>query len=125
MASKIDFGDLRATINDILNDYGAEAAVAVEESAKETARQVVKDLKKGGSYNGGEDFNKGWTSKTEKTRLGTGTIIYNKTKPGLAHLLEFGHAKQNGGRTKAFNFIGPVADTVESRFLEAFENAMR
>lgn len=121
---KIDSSELQATIKDILAEYGDAAKVAVEDSCKEVAKAVVKDLRKAGDFNNGQDFRKGWTSKTEQTRLGASTVVYNKTKPGLAHLLEFGHAKMNGGRTKAFNFIAPINDTVNQKFTEAFEKQM-
>lgn len=124
MARTINADSLRAVINDYLTEYGDEATAAIEEAGKATAKEVVKELRKGGGYNGGERFNKGWTSKTEASRLGSATTVYNSTQPGLAHLLEFGHAKRNGGRTKAFNFIAPVADNVESKFAAAFEKAL-
>lgn len=124
MSVKIDSNNLRSTIDDILKEYGDVAKDTVEESCKEVAKQVVKDLRKAGDFNRGEDFRKGWASKTENTRFGASVVVYNKTKPGLAHLLEFGHAKTNGGRTKAFNFIAPINDTVETKFLEAFKKQM-
>lgn len=124
MAVRIDSQSLRETINGILEEYGDEAKEAVEAGAKDTAKAVVQELRKAGDFNRGEDFRKGWAAKTETTRLGATTTVYNRTKPGLAHLLEFGHAKQNGGRTKAFNFIAPIADTVEEKFLAAFEKKM-
>lgn len=124
MALKIDSDRLRDTINDILEEYGEEARDTIEAASKTVAKQVVQDLKKGGSYEGGAEFNKGWTSKTETSRLGAETVVYNRTKPGLAHLLEFGHAKRNGGRTRAFNFIAPVADSIGEKFEAAFEKAL-
>ena len=122
MALRIDSADLRATINDILTEYGDEAQEAIEKSSKEVGKDVAKELKKAGDFGGTGEFKKGWTSKTELTRTGASTVVYNKTQPGLAHLLEFGHAKAGGGRTRAFNFIAPINDTVEQKFLEAFEN---
>lgn len=124
MSVKIGSDSLAATIENILEEYGAAAKDVVEESSKAVAKKVVKDLRKAGDFNNGQDFRKGWTSKTEQTRFGASVVVYNKTKPGLAHLLEFGHAKTNGGRTKAFNFIAPIADTVEKQFLETFEEKM-
>lgn len=121
---QIEVSDLRAAVNGILEEYGDDAAEAIEKSATKVAKDVVKELKKGGAYNGGEDFNKGWTSQTTPTRLGTTAVVYNKTKPGLAHLLEFGHAKRNGGRTRAFNFIAPVADTIEQRFIDELNDTL-
>lgn len=117
---RIDSSQLRETINGILQDYGDAARAAIEEASKQTGKEVAKELKNAGDFNGGAEFKKGWTSKTELTRTGASTVVYNKTKPGLAHLLEFGHAKRNGGRTRAFNFIAPIADTVEQKFLDLF-----
>lgn len=124
MAVRIENDRLRAVINDLLDEYGDEARDAIQSAAKKVGKDVVKELKKGGGFKGSGAFNKGWATKTENTRLGSTTIVYNKDLPGLAHLLEFGHAKQNGGRTKAFNFIAPVAATVGDKFEEAFEKAL-
>lgn len=120
MATKIDSKRLADTINDILEEYGQTASEAIEKSAKEVAKDVVKELKKGGSYKGGKQFNSGWSIASQKSRLGTTTVVYNKTKPGLAHLLEFGHVLRNGGRSTAFNFIAPVDATVEQKFIDDF-----
>ena len=116
--------DLAATINEYLEEYGDSVQDAIEVSSKKVAKEAAKELQKGGSYGGTGKFNKGWTSTTEKTRLGAESVVYNKTAPGLAHLLEFGHAKQNGGRTRAFNFIAPINDSVEDRFVQAIEQAI-
>lgn len=124
MSVRIDSEQLRATINEMLAEYGDSARDAIEESCNDTAKAVVKDLKKAGDFNRGEKFRKGWTSKIELTRTGATAVVYNDTQPGLAHLLEFGHVKQNGGRTKAFNFIAPINDTVEEKFSAAFEKHM-
>lgn len=128
MATKINADELADVINGYLTEYGDAAAAAIQKSAKDVAKEATRELKKGGRYQGGKDFDKGWTVATQETRLGTEVVVYNKTKPGLAHLLEFGHAISGGGRTKprteAFNFIAPVADAVEDQFVKAFEQAM-
>ena len=121
---KIDSQALAATINGYLEEYGDEVRDAIEASSKKVAKDVVKDLKKGGGFGGTGEFNKGWTTKTEQTRLGASTVVYNKTQPGLAHLLEFGHAKRGGGRTTAYNFIAPINDSVADRFVQAFEESI-
>ena len=100
---------------------------AIEASSKKVAKEVVKELKAGGKgdkFGGSGAFNKGWTSKTEQTRLGATSIVYNKSLPGLAHLLEFGHVLADGGRSKAFNFISPVNDATEEKFVQAFEESI-
>ena len=124
MAVKIESQRLADVINGYLAEYGSSVREAIEASSKKVAKEVVKELKQGGGFGGTGEFNKGWTSKTEQTRMGSETVVYNKTAPGLAHLLEFGHAKANGGRTKAFNFIAPINDSIEDKFVTAFEQSI-
>lgn len=124
MAVKIDSQSLADVINGYLEEYGSGVRDAIEAASKQVAKDVVKELKQGGGFGGTGEFNRGWTSKTEQTRLGSGTVVYNKSQPGLAHLLEFGHVKTNGGRTKAFNFIAPINDSVEEKFVQAFKQSI-
>lgn len=121
---KIDSQNLAATINKYLAEYGDSVQDAIESTAKSVAKDVVRDLKRGGGFGGSGEFNKGWTSKVEKTRLGAEAIIYNKSLPGLAHLLEFGHAKAGGGRTTAYNFIAPINDETEDKFVRKLEESI-
>lgn len=113
---RIESGQLRQVINDYLTTYGEGIREAVETACAETGKVVAKELKKAGDFNG-TAFKKSWTTKTELTRLGASTIVYNKDHYQLAHLLEFGHATRDGGRTKAFNFIAPINDEVEGIFM--------
>ncbi len=127
--TKIKSPDLAATIEEILRVYGATVADATEETSKRVADKAVKALRKAGRFNGGQEFRKGWSVKATRIRgLGGVYTIYNKTKPGLAHLLEFGHAIAGGGRTKprseAFNFIAPIADGLDQDFRETFVDVM-
>ncbi|HGA3942519.1 TPA: HK97 gp10 family phage protein, partial [Streptococcus agalactiae] len=46
--------------------------------------------------------------------------IHNRT-PGLTHLLEDGHAKQNGGRVEGRKHIAPV----EKKAIQSFEDKLR
>lgn len=124
---KIDAANLASVISEYLAEYGQEVQKSLETAGRATGKKVAQELKKGGSYQThktGQKFNKGWTATEEKTRMGVSTIVHNTTVPGLAHLLEFGHAKRNGGRTRAFNFIAPVADQAESIFTSEVEKEL-
>ncbi len=117
--------ELQGILAQYLDEYSDEAKAAADEAIQKVAKQTTKDLKKAGSF-GGNEFRKGWKSETEKSRVGvTSVTVGNADKPGLVHLLEFGHAKQNGGRTTAFNFVAPINDMVEQRFIEALEEALK
>lgn len=124
MALKIGVSDFRDAINDILAEYGDQAREAVELACKDTARETAKELQSAGKFEGGKEYRKGWTLKVELTRTGATAIVYNKAKPGLSHLLEFGHALRDGGRSTAFNFIAPIDATVGDKLLENIDKRL-
>lgn len=119
--TKIKPPDLYNVVSGLLETYGMQIADATEKTSKIVANNTAKKLRKAGTFNGGAKFKKGWDVRGTRIR-GIGGIytVYNKEVPGLAHLLEFGHAKRNGGRTRAFNFIAPIADEVEQEFRDTF-----
>lgn len=48
-------------------------------------------------------------------------MTYNAKHYRLTHLLEFGHAKQNGGRTRAFPHIAEVNDWAQEEVEKRME----
>ena len=127
--TKIKGPDLYNVISGLLATYGTQVADATEKTSKIVADNTAKKLRKAGTFNGGKEFKSGWAVRGERVRgLGGVYIVHNKTKPGLAHLLEFGHVIAGGGRTKprteAFNFIAPIADEVEDDFRDTFVDVM-
>lgn len=123
--TKISAPDLYRVCSGLLLTYGDTINSALEETSKRVANNMAKKLRTAGSFNGGDEFRKGWSVRVQRMR-GIGGIytVYNKTKPGLAHLLEFGHAKRSGGRTSAFNFIAPIVDEAEQDFCDTFVDVM-
>lgn len=124
MAIRIDAADLAETVQGFLDAYGEVAENCMAEAAWNTAGRVVKELKKGGDFGGTGKYNKSWTRKMERKRLYASVKVYNKNHYRLTHLLEFGHAKVNGGRAPAFPHIAPVNDRVEDMFVTEFLNAV-
>ena len=110
MAKKTPAEKFEASVKKILEEYGDDVKANVSEITESVGKAGVTMLRQESraKFNG-KKYASGWTSQTEKTRLSTRVIIYNK-KPGLPHLLEKGHAKRGGGRVAGRVHIAPVEE---------------
>lgn len=111
-------------VNKILQEYGDEARETMQETIKSTSKEAAKKMKSSGSFGGKGTYKKGWKSKVETTRLSVEAVVYNPKQYYLTHLLEFGHAKQNGGRTRAFPHIEPVNDWAQEEVVSKLEEKL-
>ena len=89
--------DIADEISKALSEYSEEVAENLEVIKKKVAEDTVELLKRTSPRGRRGKYAKGWRLKKE----GTGYYIYNATDYRLTHLLERGHAKADGGRTKA------------------------
>ena len=106
----------------VLQDYADDVHAEVGELARSLAKKGAQAVKQASSQFGGSGrYAKGWTSQYEETRLSSQGVIYNKSVPGLPHLLEKGHALRNGGRAPGRVHIAPI----EERLVEEFEKAVK
>jgi hypothetical protein len=84
---------LAAEIAKALRTYTTEVTEELEEAKKQVAKETVKQLKATSPKLTG-DYSRGWRTR----KVGTAQVIHNATNYQLTHLLEWGHAKANGGR---------------------------
>lgn len=100
-------GDVRENVGQITKEICRKGAAAVKASARS-------------AVGGSGKYASGWTSEVKTTRYSTEGVIYNSALPGLAHLLENGHAKVNGGRVAGRPHIAPV----EEKLVEEYEKGV-
>ena len=91
-----------------------------EETVKETVTEVAdgaRDVAKSGSPSDTGEYRKGWAVKKVLT-------VYNRNKSSLTHLLEKGHAKRGGGRTRAIVHIAPAEEYAQETLVRELERKM-
>ena len=126
MSKKVTVDELADAIMKELEEFQGVTDEAVDKGVTETAKDAVKELRnahpsgsgKYGSWD--KKYNKGWAvmqTKTDK-RYHKKATIHNATDYQLTHLLEKGHALRNGGRTRAFPHIAPVAEKCEDELVK-------
>jgi Bacteriophage HK97-gp10, putative tail-component len=90
-----------------IKEYTDDVAAGVRKKVDETARKVLKEAqvlapKRTGEY--AQSF-----GITKEDGYGTTKrIVWNKKHYRRVHLLEFGHAKVNGGRVPAYPHLRPA-----------------
>ena len=126
MSKTIKPDQLAKEIEQALADFAGVTEEACDKGVSETANEAVQALRNAhpagsGDYGSWDKrYNKGWKvmqTKTDK-RYHRKATIHNATDYQLTHLLEKGHAKVNGGRTRAFPHIAPVADKCENDLIQ-------
>ena len=106
--------DIANEITKALTQYTSEVEQQLDEIKSDVADETVNMLKVNSPKGRRSKYAKGWRKKKD----GTGYVIHNATDAGLTHLTEKGHAKRNGGRTKA----QPHISIAEQEAIKEFEN---
>jgi len=105
----VSIDQLADEIANAVREYTEDVSEAIAKKVDETADQVLSEVKTNYTYTDRSgDYSKGW-KKTKADEPGvTRRVVWNKSHYRLVHLLEFGHAKRNGGRTRAFPHVRPA-----------------
>lgn len=110
--------DLANLVMDGLREYSELADTAMKKAVRKTAASVKKEISENAPKRTGK-YAKSWTAKkTKENSHSLEMTIHSKERYQIAHLLEKGHAKRNGGRVAAIPHIAPAeengADLLES-----------
>lgn len=116
MPKRVPIDRLTQEVDKILQEYGEDVQYNLDEIVKQMAKKGARTLQQEskGKFEGTKYY-KSWTSKTETKRTSAQGVIYSKI-PGLPHLLEYGHALRQGGRTTGRPHIKPVEEALVREF---------
>lgn len=111
-----NINNLSNEIAKTLKEYTDEVIEGVKVAKVEVAKNTVSLLKETSPKKTGS-YAKGWRNKD----VNGIQVVYNKTDYQLTHLLEFGHAKINGGRVSEKPHIRPA----EEKAIKEFEKEVK
>ena len=109
MSKVVNTDQLAVELSKAVKNYTEDVSKAVDKKVSSTATKVKREIKQDSPRKSGE-YADGWSRKTSRKNGLIDITIYNKEKPSLTHLLEFGHAKVGGGRVAGIPHIRPAYD---------------
>ena len=125
MAERVNVDQMAQTIMDGLLEYADLATEDMKAAVKKAGNKAKSDVQAGAPVDTGK-YKKSWAVKTTKENANALEVtVHSKNRYQLAHLLEFGHAKRNGGRTRAFPHIAPAEAAAAELLEREVEAALR
>ena len=108
MARKVQIEGLADAVMKELSEYADVIDADMRKAVTKAGQTVRKEISANAPKRHG-DYARSWSAK--KTRQAARSLevtVYSRNRYQLAHLLEHGHAKRNGGRTRAQVHIAPA-----------------
>ena len=108
-----------------LQEYADLATEDMKAAVKKAGNKAQSDVQAGAPVKTGK-YKKSWAVKTTKENANVMEVtVHSRNRYQLAHLLEFGHAKRGGGRTRAFPHIAPAEAAAAELLEKEVEKALK
>ena len=108
-----------------LQEYADLAAEDMKAAIKKAGNSAKKDIQSNAPEKTGA-YKKSWAVKTVRENANAmEVVVYSRNRYQLAHLLEFGHALRQGGRTRAFPHIAPAEERAAEMLVREVEAALK
>lgn len=121
----IPVGNLASEVMKQLNEYAEVTTDGMKKAVNDAGKTVRKEIQSGAPAKSGK-YKKSWTvKKTAESSTKLEVTVHSKNRYQLAHLLEHGHAKRNGGRTKAIPHIAPAEQVGAEQLEQDIERMIR
>ena len=124
MGQTVQIGELADAVMETLEEYADLAAEDVKQAVRDAGEMVKKEIRANAPKDTG-DYAKSWAVKKKKETSSSLTLtVHSKNRYQLAHLLEYGHAKRNGGRVEGKAHIAPAEEKGIRQLEEEIERSL-
>ena len=115
---------LASAVVECLEEYSEDFSTEVKDTVMQVGKEGAQMLKGSSPVRYG-GYAKSWQHKVmSESADGIESVIHNSRYPGLAHLLENGHAKRGGGRVRAIPHIAPAEEAAAEALERNIETAL-
>lgn len=122
---RVKIDQMAHVIMEGLQEYADLATDDMKAAVKKAGNEAKKDVQDGAPVKSGR-YKKSWTVKATKENSNSLEVtVHSKNRYQIAHLLEFGHAKRGGGRTRAFPHIAPAEQKAAELLEKEVEAALK
>lgn len=124
-SNRVNIDSLAAEVMKGLTEYADLATDDMKKAVKNAGKTVRKEIQSGAPSDTGA-YAKSWAVKTVKeTSNSLELTVHSKNRYQLAHLLEFGHAKRDGGRVSGKAHIAPAEEKGIKELEDSIEKALK
>jgi hypothetical protein len=125
VAEKVSIDEMADAITKGLTEYSNLTADTMKACVKDAGNMVKKEIAANAPTKSGK-YKKSWTAtKQRETGTSIEIIVHSKNRYQIAHLLEKGHAKRNGGRVQAIPHIAPAEEKGKKQLMEDIERGLK
>ena len=122
---KVSIDGLASAVLEELEEYN-ELATETMKAAVDHAGKTVRDEIRSNAPARTGKYAKSWTAKrTRESSTALEVTVYSPSRYMLAHLLEHGHAKRNGGRVRGTPHIAPAEAVGEEQLEQEITRGLR
>ena len=125
MGKRVKIEQLAQAVMDEMNEYKDLVNLGMRTAVKKAGKSVQADIKASAPKETG-GYSRSWSVKnTKENSHALEVTVYSRNRYQLAHLIEFGHAKRGGGRTRAQVHIAPAEEKGIRQLEEDIKRSIR